>query len=185
MMERHRFFCTVVVLLFCLSLILSSCNESLTYPKTAKSITYPKAFKSNGNGPPDHAPAWGYRRKHGQTVVVNSTTVAASSVAQTSKKDDGGGDDDDKTKLAVVGVAAAAGTIYAVANERDKKQTQAELDNIKQEMNVVTVNVTNSNGSISQVRLTKQGVGYVGPKGEYYNHLPTSEELQPVYGLKK
>ena len=50
-------------------------------------------------------------------------------------------------------------------------------------MNVVIVYVTNSNGSVSQVRLKKQGVGYVGPKGEYYNHLPTPEELKPVYGI--
>jgi len=48
---------------------------------------------------------------------------------------------------------------------------------------VVMVNVTNSNGSISQVSLQKQGVGYVGPKGEFYDHLPTSEELKPIYGF--
>lgn len=52
-----------------------------------------------------------------------------------------------------------------------------------QEMNTVTVNTTNSNGSVSQVRLRKQGVGYVGPRGEHYDHLPTNEELRPVYGF--
>jgi hypothetical protein len=53
----------------------------------------------------------------------------------------------------------------------------------RQEMNTVTVNITNSNGSVSQVRLRKQGVGYVGPRGEYYDHLPTDEELKPIYGF--
>jgi hypothetical protein len=102
-------------------------------------------------------------------------------VAEKSSKDND--DDNDKTNLAVIGVAAAAGTVYGVVNERDRKQTQAELDNIKQEMNIVTVNITNSNGSVSQIKLERQGVGYIGPKGEYYDHLPTPEELKPVYGI--
>jgi hypothetical protein len=50
-------------------------------------------------------------------------------------------------------------------------------------MNTETVNVTNSNGSISPVVMRRQGVGYVGPRGEFYNHLPTPEELKPVYGF--
>jgi hypothetical protein len=50
-------------------------------------------------------------------------------------------------------------------------------------MNVETVTVTNSNGSKISVRLQKQGVGYVGPRGEYYDHLPTDAELKPVYGF--
>jgi hypothetical protein len=70
-----------------------------------------------------------------------------------------------------------------LGNEGDKKKTQAEMDNLRQEMNTVTVNVTNSNGSVSPVVLRKQGVGYVGPRGEYYNHLPAPEELKPVYGF--
>jgi len=57
------------------------------------------------------------------------------------------------------------------------------MASIREEMNYATVNMTNSNGSISQVRLRKQGVGYVGTRGEYYDHLPTSEELRPIYGF--
>jgi len=181
-MKRHRFLYTVVVLLTCVSLFLTSCTESLTKPFTKKTPVVVK--QHNGNGPPDHAPAWGYRRKHGKKVVVGSPVVIGGTVATTSgkgkDKDDEGSD---KTKLAVVGVAAAAGVVYGVINERDKKQTQAEMENIKAEMNVVTVNVTNSNGSVSPIKLTKQGVGYVGPQGEYYDHLPTPEELKAIYGL--
>jgi sensor histidine kinase regulating citrate/malate metabolism len=112
-------------------------------------------------------------------VAVGAGTVVGGSATK-ARKDDG--DKNDAT-LALAGVAAGAGTVYAVVNERDKAKTQAELDSIRQEMDVVTVNVTNSNGSISQVRLQKQGIGYVGPKGEFYDHLPRSEELQPVYGI--
>ena len=51
-------------------------------------------------------------------------------------------------------------------------------------MNTVTVNVANSNGSITPVTLRKQGVGYTGPKGEYHNSLPNSEQLrQAGYGF--
>jgi uncharacterized protein YcfJ len=84
---------------------------------------------------------------------------------------------------ALIGGAVGAGGGYMLGNEGDKKKTQAEMDNLRQEMNTVTVNVTNSNGSVSPVVLRKQGVGYVGPRGEYYNHLPAPEELKPVYGF--
>ena len=174
-MKRHKFFYTVIVLLTCASLFVTSCRKSY-------SNNTPVLVKQhNGKGPPDHAPAWGYRRKHGNRVFASSPPVIGGAVAKKSSK--GNDDDNDKTRLAVIGVAAAAGTVYGVMNERDKKQTQAELDDIKQEMNVATVYVTNSNGSVSPVRLEKQGAGYVGPKGEYYNHLPTPEELKLAYGI--
>ena len=138
---------------------------------------YRTPIKSNsGYGPPPHAPAYGYRRKQQQPVVaVGTGTVVGTSAGKVEKDDDG--------KLALAGVAVGAGTVYAVVNEQDKKKTQAEMNSIREEMDVVTVNVTNSNGSISQVRLQKQGVGYVGPKGEFYDHLPTPEELKPIYGF--
>jgi len=87
------------------------------------------------------------------------------------------------TEATLIGAAVGGGAGYIVGNEGDKKKTEAEIDSVRAEMNVVTVNVTNSNGSVSQVRLTKQGVGYVGPRGEFYNHLPTDDELRPVYGF--
>ncbi|MCX5637825.1 MAG: glycine zipper domain-containing protein [Planctomycetota bacterium] len=84
---------------------------------------------------------------------------------------------------ALIGGAVGGGTGYIIGSEKDKKKTQAEVDSLRQEMNTVTVNITNSNGSVSTVPLKKQGVGYVGPRGEYYNHLPTPEELKPIYGF--
>ena len=84
---------------------------------------------------------------------------------------------------ALIGGAVGAGGGYILGNEQDKKKTQAEMGNLRQEMNTETVNVTNSNGSISPVVMRRQGVGYVGPRGEFYNHLPTPEELKPIYGF--
>ena len=167
-MKQHRFFCTTVVFLACAGLLFTSCSESFVFRTPVKS--------NSGYGPPAHAPAYGYRRKQQPTVVaVGTGTVAGTSAGKVEK-------DNDAT-LALAGAAVGAGTVYAVVNEQDKKKTQAEINSIREEMDVVTVNVTNSNGSISQVRLQKQGVGYVGPKGEFYDHLPTSEELKPIYGF--
>jgi hypothetical protein len=47
----------------------------------------------------------------------------------------------------------------------------------------VTVWITNSNGSRTAVQLTRQGRGYLGPRGEYYDHMPTNEQLRVVYGF--
>lgn len=93
---------------------------------------------------------------------------------------------DTKSTLIGAGVGAAGG--YMLGNEGDKKkaraETKAEMDSLRQEMNVVTINVTNSNGSITPVRLRKQGVVYIGPRGETYTTLPTEEQLkQAGYGF--
>ena len=91
------------------------------------------------------------------------------------------------TEATLIGAAIGGGAGYMVGNEHDKKQerkrTDQEIAYVRDEMNYVNVNMTNSNGSISQVRLKKHGVGYVGTRGEYYDHLPSSEELRPVYGF--
>jgi len=47
----------------------------------------------------------------------------------------------------------------------------------------VTIWITNSNGSRTSVRLTRQGHWYVGPRGEYYETLPTNEQLRAIYGF--
>ena len=47
----------------------------------------------------------------------------------------------------------------------------------------ITVWITNSNGSQTSVRLTREGAWYVGPRGEYYSQMPTNEQLRVVYGF--
>jgi len=87
------------------------------------------------------------------------------------------------TESTLIGSAIGGGVGYILGNEADKKQAQVHRAHITEEMRYVTVNITNSNGSVSQVRLRKQGVGYVGTRGEYYNHLPSEDELRPIYGF--
>ncbi len=87
------------------------------------------------------------------------------------------------TEATLIGAAVGGGAGYMLGSEGDKKKAAADREDIRQEINTVMVNVTNSNGSIIQVKLRKQGVGYVGPRGEYYAKLPTEDQLRPVYGF--
>ena len=47
----------------------------------------------------------------------------------------------------------------------------------------ITVWVTNSNGSRTSVKLTRSGPGYLGPRGEWYDGIPTNEHLRVIYGF--
>ncbi len=88
------------------------------------------------------------------------------------------------TEGALIGGAVGAGGGYILGNEKDKKQQQqAQTNQPAQSTDVVTVNITNSNGSVTPVKLTRSGTNYIGPKGEVYDHLPTEAELKPVYGF--
>jgi hypothetical protein len=87
------------------------------------------------------------------------------------------------TEATLIGAAVGGGAGYMLGNEGDKKKTQQEMANIRAEQDVVTVWVTNSNGSQIPVKLRRQGPGYIGPAGEYYSKLPTGEQLRPVYGF--
>jgi hypothetical protein len=80
----------------------------------------------------------------------------------------------------LIGAAVGGGAGYIVGNEGDKKQ---QMQSMQQQQNSVLINIHNSNGSIITVKVTRSGVGYVGPRGEYYDHLPTEAELRPVYGF--
>ncbi len=88
------------------------------------------------------------------------------------------------TQSTLIGAAVGAGAGYMIGSEQDKKKAAAEREQLRQEMNTVTINITNSNGSITPVRLRRQGVVYIGPRGETYTTLPTAEQLkQAGYGF--
>lgn len=87
------------------------------------------------------------------------------------------------TESTLIGAAVGGGVGYILGNESDKKKAETHRYEIEEETRTVTVNVTNSNGSIVPVKLKRHGVGYVGTRGEYYNELPNNEQLRPVYGF--
>ena len=91
---------------------------------------------------------------------------------------------------AAIGAATGGVGGYVLGNEKDKAQTQADLQAAQAQANqasiqanTVIINVHNSNGSITPITLTRQGNIYVGPKGEQYTALPTEEQLKTVYGF--
>ena len=47
----------------------------------------------------------------------------------------------------------------------------------------VVIEIHNSNGSVTPVKIKKENSHYIGPKGERYEDLPTEEQLKPIYGL--
>jgi hypothetical protein len=87
------------------------------------------------------------------------------------------------TEATLIGAAVGGGAGYMLGNEQDKQKAAVERDRIREDMNTTLVKVTNSNGSIIQVPLKKQGIGYTGPRGEYYAMLPNEDQLRPVYGF--
>lgn len=48
----------------------------------------------------------------------------------------------------------------------------------------VVVNIPNDNGSFTPVTLRRSNGTYVGPRGETYMTMPTTEQLKMAYGLK-
>jgi len=46
----------------------------------------------------------------------------------------------------------------------------------------VIVNIPNSNGGFTPVKLIKRAGGYIGPQGEYYTGNPTVDQLKVLYG---
>ena len=91
------------------------------------------------------------------------------------------------TEATLIGAAVGGGAGYMLGNEGDKKKAAAEAANdrnvLQQEMNTVTVWITNSNDSKIPVKLTKSGPNYIGPRGETYSTMPTEEQLRTVYGF--
>ncbi|MCK5000649.1 MAG: hypothetical protein KAS23_13990 [Anaerohalosphaera sp.] len=47
----------------------------------------------------------------------------------------------------------------------------------------VTVWITNSNGSMTPITLTKTGDTYTGPNKEKYNQMPTPKQIKQTYGF--
>ena len=87
------------------------------------------------------------------------------------------------TEATLIGGAIGGGAGYMIGNESDKKKTRSEIAAVRAEQDVVTVWITNSNGSQVPVKLRKDGPGYIGPRGERYPTLPTEAQLKPVYGF--
>lgn len=87
------------------------------------------------------------------------------------------------TEATLLGTAIGGGAGYVIGDQRDRKKMESKTESAIQEATTFYVNITNSNGSVTPVKIMKQGNAYVGPRGEQYPKLPTEEELKPIYGF--
>ena len=95
---------------------------------------------------------------------------------------DGAGDRD---KGALIGAAAGALLGYQVGQSKEAQAAARQrIERLERQANTQTVWIANSNGSRTAVVL-QQGSGgqWIGPKGEYYDKMPTEEQLRSVYGF--
>ena len=91
------------------------------------------------------------------------------------------------TESTLIGTAVGGGLGYIIGNEQDKKEAAIDRQVIRQEAQAEArtevVWVTTSNGSKIPVKLRKQGPYWIGPEGEYYDTMPTNEQLNKLYGF--
>jgi hypothetical protein len=78
--------------------------------------------------------------------------------------------------------AIGGAVIGGVLGNREGRQNE-RIGAIEQGRNMVTVNVTNSNGSVTPVTLERSGNQWRGPRGELYNSVPSDSQLRNVYGF--
>ena len=84
-------------------------------------------------------------------------------------------------------LGAAAGAILGGALGRQygqQQEMQQQVNYIQQQQFVTTVWIQNSNGSRTPVQLRMtEGGQYIGPRGEYYDTMPTEDQLRKIYGM--
>ena len=83
------------------------------------------------------------------------------------------------------GAAIGAGLFVAaeLLKQGDRLHKEKERAHKESRLKDVIVEIHNSNGSITPVKLKKKDGSFIGPKGERYEQLPTEEQLKPLYGL--
>ena len=96
------------------------------------------------------------------------------------------------TQSTLIGAGIGAGAGYLIGKDEPKQQTPPppppQQGYTQPPAAVsgppVSIWVTNSNGSQTEVKLTRNADGtYTGPKGERYVSMPTEEQLKNAYGF--
>jgi len=82
---------------------------------------------------------------------------------------------------AVGAVVLGVGELLHQLDRDHQKREHEDKDGCDEQ---VVVEIHNDNGSITPVKLKREGGNYIGPRGERYEELPTEEQLKAIYGLK-
>jgi len=80
-------------------------------------------------------------------------------------------------------VEQPAQVLYQVPQVVEQPIVVQQVQNEPPQPATMTINIQNSNGSFTPVTLRQIGAQWVGPKGEYYNAVPSVGQLRPVYGF--
>jgi len=80
---------------------------------------------------------------------------------------------------------ASGGAAITVGKRTENRQVTEETDAVGAEQSILTAGIAAGNRPINRVTLAKQKIGYIGPNGEYYNMMPTEEQLGSRAGLDK
>ncbi len=78
---------------------------------------------------------------------------------------------------------AALGAIIGAALGAQQDTMNQQMGAVNEAATTSIVNVKNSNGSYTPVVIRKVGNQFVGPRGEYYNAMPTEDQLKGPYGF--
>jgi len=78
---------------------------------------------------------------------------------------------------------AALGALLGGSMGHQNDRVNAQMGAVTEMASTVVINVQNSNGSYTPVTLRRAGNQYIGPRGEYYNTLPTEAQLKVAYGF--
>jgi hypothetical protein len=70
----------------------------------------------------------------------------------------------------------------AAASEEPKTASKVTAQPEPASNDTTTINIPNSKGEFTPVRLVKHNNGYLGPQGEFYAGHPTVEQLKALYG---
>lgn len=91
----------------------------------------------------------------------------------------------DRDKAALIGGIVGGLVGNQIGRPMDRQdQQQVQLNQLQIQQSMVTIWVTNTNGSRTPVTLRQVDGGmYMGPRGEYYTGLPTADQLKPAYGF--
>ena len=73
--------------------------------------------------------------------------------------------------------------VPVVVQQPGAQQAQPAVDNRHPGVDLIKVSILNSNGVRTDVNILRLGDKFVGPRGEAYESLPTSEELAKKYGM--
>jgi hypothetical protein len=128
-----------------------------------------------------------YFRPYSSGYVIVPAPAASNSAATTATSQAQGSGSGEQQQ-------ASSGTAAQVSPSSEANKEAKSLNNAGEEPKTIaaqpksaandtaTINIPNSKGGFTAVRLVKHKDGYIGPQGEFYAGHPTVDQLKALYG---